>query len=80
MKRIKASPGEHQFPNKPTPTIECRKRDLVVRIADWTRTKDTPTYDVEVYIGGIYSYNDSGSFGLKSEAVEYAAKKIAEIL
>lgn len=73
-------------------SIACRKRDLVVRIADWTRDRDEPAYDVEVYIGGVYDWNESESFTTKNHtpprskaearkaAADYAAKQISKLL
>lgn len=80
MKRIQPSTNTHQWPRRAVSNIECRKRDLVIRIADWTRTKDAPYYDVEVYIGGVYDWHQSKSCETKREATEYAARKIAELL
>jgi len=66
MKRIKPSPNKHHWPRKAVRSIECRPRDLVVRITDWTRDRYEPGYDVEVYIGGVYDYNESKVFTLFS--------------
>jgi len=63
-----------------TPSIECRKRDLIVRIANWKRTKAAPYYDVETYIGGVYNQTHSKSFESKQDAVKFAADKLAELL
>ena len=92
MERIEQSTNAHQWPRKGTPSIECRKRDLVVRIADWSRQSlqsGEPAYDVEVYIGGVYDWNESECFTVrklgtkgaaKSAAVKFAQRKIAELL
>ena len=83
MKRIKATPNEHQWPRQDVKSIECRKRDLIIRIADWHRIKPengTGGYDVEVYIGGVYDWNESANFDTKTQASEYAAKQIARLL
>ena len=90
MKRIKASLNPQQWPRQEVKTIECRKRDLVVRIADWSRNREEPAFDVEVYIGGVYDWNESKTFGFhhqggnkkaaKQMAVEFAAKQIAKLL
>lgn len=70
MKRIKPSPlSEHYWPHTPVKSIECRKRDLVIRIADWTRNREEPAYDVEVYIGGVYNWNESKAFTVHPEYV-----------
>jgi hypothetical protein len=93
MKRIKATPNAHSWPRQAVSTIETRKRDLVVRIADWTRDKDSPCFDVEVYIGGVYDWNESKSFEVgtyshcfpsrctaKARAAEFAASQIKKLL
>lgn len=80
MKRIKASQNPQGYPNRKVESIECRKRDLIVRIADWTRTKDAPYYDVETYVGGIYSQEHSGQFLTKQEATTFASAKMIELL
>lgn len=90
MKQIKPTANTHEWPRKAVPSIECRKRDLVVRIADWTRYKEEPSYDVEVYVGGVYDFNLSKTFpvdvhggtkaGAKAAASAFAAKQIAALL
>ena len=93
MKSIKPSPGPHSFPRKAAPSVECRKRDLVIRIADWTRqSPDTgePAFDVEVYVGGVYDSTQSRTFctasagktkaQAKAEAVAFASAQIAALL
>jgi len=88
MQQIKPTPNEHNWPRHSVPTIEARKRDLVIRIADWTRTKE-PSYDVEVYIGGVYDWNESQTFSInqfgtkesaKVSAVAFAQSQIAKLL
>lgn len=81
MKAIKESENEERWPRKKTESIECRKRDLVVRIANWSRiTSGTGGFDVEVYIGGVYDWNESANFDTKEKAAEFAAKQIARLL
>lgn len=89
MKRIQASANKEQWPRQAVKTVEARKRDLVVRITDWTRDKDEPGFDVECYIGGVYDWNESEAFTFheyhtkaasKAAAVAYAAKQIAKLL
>jgi len=89
MKRINPSPNKEQWPRCVTPSIECRKRDLVIRIADWSRDKHEPAYDVEVYIGGVYDWNESkvcakhehGTLkAARAAAVKYAQEQIAKLL
>jgi hypothetical protein len=53
---------ENSWPRQKTKSIETRKRDLVIRIADWTRDKDAPCYDVEFYQAGVYDWHKSNSF------------------
>jgi hypothetical protein len=92
MKRIKATPNAHSWPRQAVSTIETRKRDLVVRIADWTRDRDNSAYDVEVYIGGVYDWNESQTFTVelfgsaiskqaaRARAAEFAASQIKKLL
>lgn len=89
MKHIQPTNNEHHWPRCAVKSIEARKRDLVVRIADWTRTKEEPAYDVEVYIGGVYDWNESQSFpvwkygtkeGAKAAAVAFANSQTAKLL
>jgi hypothetical protein len=83
MKRIKPTENANQWPRTAVPSIECRKRDLVVRIADWHRCNPdigTAGYDVEVYIGGVYDWNESKNFNTKKEAAAFAASQIAKLL
>jgi hypothetical protein len=90
MKNIKPTPSRTQWPRQAVKSIECRKRDLVIRIADWTKTKDEPAFDVEVYIGGVYDFNESKTCArsngnksvaaCKSEAIAYAQSQIAKLL
>lgn len=87
MKRILADPKG--WPRHQTEAIATREKDLVVRIADWTKDRDEPAYDVEVYIGGVYDWNESKTFSLreyqsksaaKNAASRYAADQIAKLL
>lgn len=91
MKTIKPSGNKHQWPRKATPSIECRKRDLIIRIADWTRQSPNtgePAYDVEVYVGGVYDFNLSKSFTLREQtkaqakagAIAFAKSQIESLL
>lgn len=85
MKRIKPSNNPNQWPRNAVKTIETRKRDLVIRIADWTRDKEEPAYDVEVYIGGVYDWHESPSFTVHPELIDgpnspfYATKAQAKL-
>lgn len=92
MKRITATANEHQWPRHEVKSIECRKRDLVIRIADWSRQSAKaggPAYDVEVYIGGVYDWNESKTHSkyehgnitaAKKAAIEFAQTQIAKLL
>ena len=55
------------------------KKDLVIRITDWTKDKHEPAYDVECYIGGIYDWNKSKSFTLHQHKTKAEAKKLAVV-
>lgn len=77
MKRITETPNEHHWPRSKAETVECRKRDLVIRIADWTRDRDEPAYDVEVYIGGVFDWNESETFTFFEHKTKAAAKAAA---
>jgi len=79
MKRLKPTANEHSWPRKAVPSIECRKRDLVIRIADWRRT-EASAFDVECYIGGIYDWNESKSCETKADAIAYAQAQVAKLL
>jgi len=89
MKRIKQTENAHHWPRNEVKSVDCRKRDLVIRIADWMRDRDEPSYDVECYIGGVYDFNESESFTLnsgltkaqaKAKAIEYAKAQIEKLL
>jgi len=87
MEAIKESANEHKWPRKEYKHVEARKRDLLVRIADWTKDKDEPAFDVEVYIGGVYDWNESESFSTrkgkkaaKQKAITFASTQIAKLL
>jgi hypothetical protein len=89
---MKTEITDKSWPKHTTKQIETRKRDLVIRIADWSRQSirtGEPAYDVEIYNKGIYDFNQSKSFTLSSgltklqaqqAAVEFAQKMIAELL
>jgi len=93
MKPIKPTDNAHHWPRNAVQSIETRKRDLVVRIADWTRQSANtgePAYDVEVYVGGVYDFNLSKTFATanagktkaqaRAEAVAFASAQIAALL
>ncbi len=48
---------ENSWPQNLVKSVECRPRDLVLRITNWMSDKDEPAYDVEVYVGGVYDWN-----------------------
>ena len=89
MKSIRETDSEHRWPRTGVGSVKCRHRDLVVRIANWLDDKDEPAYDVEVYIGGVYDFNESKSFTLWEHeypttamhlAIGYAQSQIAKLL
>lgn len=89
-KRIKPTENAAQWPRQGVKSVECRKRDVVVRVADWTKCKSQEaSIDVEVYIGGVYDFNESKSFSLwqgltlseaKRQAANFAGTQIAKFL
>lgn len=89
MKTIKPNTNAMQWPRKAVKTVEARKRDLIIRIADWTRDKDEPAYDVEVYAGGVYDFNLSKTHTFhehgtkkkaRASAVAFAQAAVARLL
>ena len=89
MKQIAQTDNEHHWPRHEVKQVECRKRDLVIRIADWTRTKEEPSFDVECYIGGVYDWHESHVFSTnqygtkaqaKAAAIDFAKAQIAKLL
>ena len=65
------------WPRHKVQSIETRKRDLVIRIADWHRIKEstgTGGYDVECYQKGVYDWNESENFDTKAQAIAFAQK------
>ena len=80
MRHIQQSSNEHQWPRHAVANGETRKRDLVLRISDWSRQSlesGEPAFDVECYIGGVYDWNESESFTLRSLGTKSAAKAAA---
>lgn len=89
MRPIKQSTNKEHWPKKKTQQVECRKRDLVIRISNWLEDEYEPAYDVELYIGGVYDFNESEVFALSSgltreaakiKAIEYSKKQIEKLL
>jgi hypothetical protein len=92
MKQIQESANKHHWPRHAVQSVECRKRDLVIRIADRSRESirtGEPAFDVEVYIGGVYDWNASQSFTLhtyktkaiaKLEAIKFSTQQIGKLL
>lgn len=83
MRRLKPSPNPQHWPRQAVKTVETRKRDLVIRIADWHKIKPengTGGYDVECYIGGIYDWHESKTCNTKPEAIRFAQAQIAKLL
>lgn len=77
MKRIKPSDNEHRWPRREVKSIETRKRDLVIRIADWFSDSDEPAFDVEVYVGGVYYWYLSKSFTKHEHKTKAKCRKLA---
>ncbi len=89
MKIRRESQNKYHWPRHAVKSVETRKRDLVIRITDWTRDRDEPAYDVELYIGGIYDWNESKSHTFhkhktkekaKTAAIAYAKSQIEKLL
>jgi len=78
------------WPRNLVETVKCRKRDIVIRITDWTRDKDEPAFDVECYVAGVYDWNESQTFctrsakqtrkQAKTAAIAFAQKQIAKFV
>lgn len=81
MKKIRPSRNKHRFPRNPVKSVEARGRDLIIRLTDWTDDdpQNEPGFDVEVYIGGVYDWNESQTFGLRHHAGDKNAAKSAAI-
>jgi len=81
---------EYSWPRNKVKSVDTRKRDLVIRISDWTRDKEEPAFDVEVYKAGVYDWNESQSFTTKSSgktrneakqsAIDFARSQIERLL
>ena len=91
MKRLRVSENKEQWPRQAVKAVECRRRDLVIRIADWTKQSSKtgePGFDVECYIGGVYDWNESRTFTLREHskeqaktcAVEFAVRQVKRLL
>ena len=89
MRQIKQADNSQHWPKQTVANVEIRKRDLVIRIADWTRNRDEPGFDVEVYIGGVYNFCESKCCTIwehgtrkaaKAAAVKFARYQIARLL
>ena len=81
---------EKTWPKHLVKSIDCRKKDLIIRITDWTKDKNEPAFDVEFYYKGVYDFTKSKSFTTKSSnttkkhalilAKDFACKLIMESL
>lgn len=89
MLKITPSDNPEQWPRQAVKSVQCRPRDLVIRITDWMDDADEPGFDVEVYIGGVYDFDESESFTVssgktpaqcKAAATEFAHEQIARLL
>lgn len=86
IKTNKARLTDSSWPRKTQDSIQTRKRDVIVRIADWSRDKDEPAYDVEVYAHGVYDWNESKTFSTKdgkakarARAVTFAGEQLCKL-
>ena len=77
MKQIKPTANEHNWPRSRVKAVKCGKRDLVVRITNWMSDRDKPAYNVEVYIGGVYDWNESECFPMHQHKTEETCKALA---
>ena len=77
MKTIKQTDNAHNWPRQRVETISCRKQDFIIRIADWSKDEDEPAYDVEVYIGGVYDWDQSKSCTKFEYGTMHKAKQAA---
>jgi len=89
MQAIEPTNNEHRWPRRRVKSVAARKTDFIIRITDWTKDEDEPAYDVEVYIGGVYDWNESKSFSLatglskeqaKAKAIEFAHSQTIKLL
>lgn len=89
MKTITPSRNSPHWPRYAVKNVETRKRDLVIRLTDWTDDEDEPAYDVEMYIGGVYDFTLSKTFTCnggrtkaqaKDQAAVFASRQIGELL
>ena len=77
------------WPRNLVDSVDCRKRDLVVRVTNWLDDKEEPAYDVEIYSQGVYDWHLSESFTLssgltpkqaKAKAIKFTQDKIKDLL
>lgn len=89
MKQIEPTDNKQQWPRKAVEYVETRKLDFVVRITDWSKDRYEPGFDVEVYIGGVYDWNESKIFtatehgtleAAKAAAAKFASNQIVKLL
>ena len=80
---------DKSWPKHVVKSVDTRKRDLVIRIANWMDDKDEPAYDVECYVEGIFDWHESQTFTLssgltrkqaKTAAIQFAQNQIAKLL
>ena len=89
MKQIQESKNKARWPRCKYESVECRSKDLVIRITDWGKDEDEPAYDVELYIGGVYDWNESKVCSVyehktlakaKKAAIEFTQSQIEKLL
>ena len=79
MKVMRESRNEARWPRTNVKTVDCRKRDLVIRITDWMKDKEEPAYDVECYISGVYDWHESKSFTIHEHKDKATCKQLAVV-
>lgn len=77
MKVLRRGQTESSWPRQRVKNVDCRKRDLVIRLTDWLDDKNEPAYDVECYIGGVYDWHESQSFTLHKYHEASKCKQLA---
>lgn len=52
-----------------------RKEIITIHIVDFTKDKDEPAYDVEIYIDGEFKMADGGVYSTQIDSKKNAKKK-----
>lgn len=79
---------KNSWPRHKVDKVKCRERDLVIRITNWLDDEEEPAIDVEMYIAGVYDWNESEAFSTlnagrtkqqaKALALEFAQQKMKQ--